>query len=273
MSIEVGGLNSIIPFSVASLTGLPLIDGDTLGRAFPELQMSLCTLAGVRACPMALADEKGNALMVEAVDNAWTERFVRSITLDMGGASYAALYPMTVLQAREAVLPGTLRMTQRCGQAVLEARARHENPVQALLRVTGGRVLFGGKLVDVQRRTDGRFNRGVALMQGLDQHQGSTLQLLFQNEFLLARSAEQVLCSTPDLIVVVDLETAEPITAEQLRYGLRVAVLGIGCAPAWRSARALELVGPRRFGYEVDYQPLQAPGPTGCERPQERAGP
>lgn len=261
LSIEVGGLNSIIPFSVASLTGLPLVDGDTLGRAFPELQMSLCTLAGVGACPMALADEKGNALMVEATDNAWTERFVRSITLDMGGASYAALYPMTGAQARQAVLPGTLRQTQRCGLAVLEARARHANPVQALLQATGGQVLFTGKVVDVQRRTDGRFNRGQARMQGLDLHQGGSLELLFQNEFLLARTPDRVLCSTPDLIVVVDSETAEPITAEQMRYGLRVSLLGIGCAPAWRSARGLALVGPRHFGYEIDYRPLQGAGP------------
>lgn len=258
LSIEVGGLNSTIPFSVASITGLPLVDGDTMGRAFPELQMSLCTLAGIGACPMALADEKGNALTVEAVDNAFTERFVRSITMDMGGASYAALYAMTAAQARPALVPGTIGLAQRCGQAVFDARARHADPVAALLQATGGQCLFKGKVGDVQRRTDGRFNLGAARLQGLDGHQGQALELLFQNEFLLARTPRQVLCSTPDLIVAVDLESAEPVTAEQMRYGLRVAVLGIACVPAWRTARALELVGPRYFGYDIDYLPLQA---------------
>lgn len=30
------------------------------------------------------------------------------------------------------------------------------------------------------------------------------------------------------------------------------------CAEAWRSEEALALVGPRVFGYEVDYNPLPA---------------
>ncbi|MBV8619844.1 MAG: DUF917 domain-containing protein [Curvibacter sp.] len=273
VSIEVGGLNSVIPFSVASLTGLPLLDGDTLGRAFPELQMSLCTLAGIGACPMALADEKGNALTVDAVDNRSAERFVRSITMDMGGASYAALYAMTATQARQALLPGTIRMTQRCGQAVFDARARLGNPVSALLQATGGQCLFEGKVMDVQRRTDGRFNRGVAQLQGLDQHQGGTLEVLFQNEFLLARTPQQVLCSTPDLIVAVDLETAEPITGEQMRYGLRVAMLGIACAPAWRTPQALDLAGPRHFGYDIDYRPLGSPSSNQAAGPTARGAP
>lgn len=256
MCIEVGGLNSTIPFSVASVTGLPLIDGDTMGRAFPELQMTLCTLTGIDACPMTLADEKGNALTVQAVDNAFTERFVRSISMDMGGASYAALYAMTVAQARRALVPGSISMVQRCGLAVLNARARHEDPVAALLDATGGQYLFQGKVTDVQRRTDGRFNRGTAQLQGTGDCQGQTLELLFQNEFLLARTPQQVLCSTPDLIVAVDQESAEPVTAEHIRYGLRVAVIGIACVPAWRTAPALELVGPRYFGYDIEYQPL-----------------
>jgi DUF917 family protein len=73
----------------------------------------------------------------------------------------------------------------------------------------------------------------------------------------MARRGSQVLASTPDLICMVDLETGEPITAEQVRYGLRVAVLGLPCVPQWRTAAAIQLVGPRAFGYEVDYQPVE----------------
>jgi len=60
----------------------------------------------------------------------------------------------------------------------------------------------------------------------------------------------------PDLITVLDAETGEPVTTEALRYGFRVAVVGMPCAEAWRSAEALALVGPRVFGYDVDYRPL-----------------
>ena len=81
--------------------------------------------------------------------------------------------------------------------------------------------------------------------------------MLFQNEFLLARRGDDVLVSTPDLIVLLDLESGEPVTGELLRYGLRVAVLGIPCVHQWRSAAGLDLVGPRYFGYDVDYVPVE----------------
>jgi DUF917 family protein len=39
MPIECGGINSMIPLVVAATAGLPVVDADGMGRAFPELQM------------------------------------------------------------------------------------------------------------------------------------------------------------------------------------------------------------------------------------------
>jgi DUF917 family protein len=63
--------------------------------------------------------------------------------------------------------------------------------------------------------------------------------------------------SVPDLITVLDIETGEPITTEGLRYGFRVVVLGMPCTPKWRTPEGLALVGPRYFGYEIDYVPVE----------------
>ncbi|MCD6032282.1 MAG: hypothetical protein K0S78_4464, partial [Thermomicrobiales bacterium] len=73
MSCEAGGLNSTTPFTVAAELGIPLVDGDMMGRAFPELQMCTPTLYGVTATPMAIADEKGNSAVINTVNNRWTE--------------------------------------------------------------------------------------------------------------------------------------------------------------------------------------------------------
>ena len=59
MPMEAGGLNSMFPIAAAARLGLPLVDCDGMGRAFPELQMVTFTIGGVSASPMALADEKG----------------------------------------------------------------------------------------------------------------------------------------------------------------------------------------------------------------------
>jgi len=256
-SAEVGGLNSVIPFSVATQLDLPLVDGDTMGRAFPQLDMTLCTLQGIKAWPLALADEKGNSMLMTTIDNLHLERFARSITMDMGGACYSALYSMTVAQARTCLVQGSITMTQRAGQALFDARAKHLDPVTALVRVTRGHCLFKGKVTDLQRKIDGRWSKGEATIAGLDEHEGHSATLLYQNEFLMARSGDKVLASTPDLICTVDMETGEPITAEQIRYGLRVAVLGLPCVPEWRTAAAIRLVGPRAFGYDLDYKSVE----------------
>lgn len=44
--------------------GLPTVDGDLMGRAFPELQMCTPAYDGIPLTPAALADEKGNEMIV-----------------------------------------------------------------------------------------------------------------------------------------------------------------------------------------------------------------
>ena len=114
--LEAGGLNSMTPIVTAARTGLPLVDGDGMGRAFPELQMVLFTLDGIPSSPMAMADEKGNTVVLDTIDNHWSERIARSATVDMGCSASIALYPLTGEQAATALVPGTL--------SVISARAK-----------------------------------------------------------------------------------------------------------------------------------------------------
>jgi DUF917 family protein len=255
--IEAGGLNSTIPVAIAAEAGLPLVDGDGMGRAFPELQMVSMTLHGISACPMAMADERGNAVVLEAVDNPSTERLARALTVEMGGAALIALYPMTGAQAREAMLPGSLSLIHAIGRIVGDERAAHRNPADRIVAQLGGLRLFEGRVVDVERRTEGGFARGAARIEGMDGHGGRTLTLHFQNEFLVAKEEGRLRASTPDLICLLDLETGEPITTEAVRYGFRVAVLGLPCDPRWRSPKGLETVGPGYFGYNHAYHPIE----------------
>ena len=54
MPMEAGGVNSMLPIAAAARLGLPMVDCDGMGRAFPELQMVTFTIGGVKATPMAL---------------------------------------------------------------------------------------------------------------------------------------------------------------------------------------------------------------------------
>src|SRR5215831_13758858 len=47
ISAEIGGANAMSPMIVAAQTGRPVVDGDGMGRAFPELQMETFVIEGL----------------------------------------------------------------------------------------------------------------------------------------------------------------------------------------------------------------------------------
>lgn len=257
MSGEIGGLNSVVPFTVAAALGIPMVDADGMGRAYPELQMSIPAMIGVTAYPMAIADEKGNSAIINTINNHWTETLARTLTIDMGCSAMIALYAMTGRQVKDGAVLGTITLTERIGKALRTAHSNGIDPVEAVRDVTGGAIIWNGKISDIQRRTETGFARGDATVSGLGEYEGEDLTISFQNEFLIARTPTRVLITTPDLITLLDAETGHPITTEELRYGFRVAVLAIPSDPRWRSEAGLQLVGPRYFGYDVDYVPFE----------------
>lgn len=268
--LEIGGLNSMTPIVSAAMTGLPLVDADGMGRAFPELQMVLMTVDGIACSPMAMADEKGNTLLLETIDNSWAERIARTVTVDMGCSATIALYPLTGREARQSLVPRTLTLARDLGRLIEDARAANLDPAEELVARTGGRLVGRGKVTDVRRRTVGGFARGTASIEGVDESAGSTITLDFQNEHLLVRRDDETVASVPDLICVLDADTGEPVTAEAMRFGFRVSVVVLPCHPRWRAPAALDLVGPRAFGYDHDYEPVDSRAvarPSSSSRP------
>jgi hypothetical protein len=257
LCVEAGGVNSTMPFVVAAASGLPLIDGDGMGRAYPELQMVTFTMHGVSATPMVLCDDKGNSLVLSTVSNAWTERLARAATVEMGGSALLAFYPMDGATAKKAVVRGTLSLCSALGGILRQARAAHDDPVAAVAAHVGAEVVFHGRIRDIERRTVGGFARGTARFEGVEEWNGHSMVLEFQNEFLIAYRDNEVLVTTPDLITVLDAENGQPVTADSLRYGLRLKVLAFASDPQWRTPEGLALIGPRYFGYGIDYKPYQ----------------
>lgn len=245
---EVGGVNSTIPIAAAAALGLPLVDADGMGRAFPELQMVLPTLYGVTASPLAFSDEKGNTGVLQTADNSWTERIARVACVEMGCSVMISGFSMSGTAARESLVSGSLSRCIEIGQRIATARDEKTDPVDAVVDLLGGRELFDGKVVDVHRATTTGFARGRARIDG---ESGATLTLQFQNEHLVAEAAGEILATTPDLIMVLDGESGEPITTEGLRYGQRVRVIAAPADERWHSEAALAMVGPGYFGYDM----------------------
>lgn len=255
--IEEGGINSQIPIAVAANLRLPLVDCDGMGRAFPELQMVTFTLYGITATPMVMADEKGNTLQLDAIDNLWTERIARAVTVQMGGSALIAVYPMVGRRLKEACIKRSVTLAMDVGRIIAEARQHGSNPADGVIEHMKSTVIFKGKVTDILRRTTAGFAKGEVTFQGLDEFQTKSLKIRFQNENLVATVDGRPVAMVPDLISVLDLESGLPITTEGIRYGNRAIVLGSPCDPKWRTPGGVKLVGPRYFGYDFDYVPVE----------------
>jgi DUF917 family protein len=265
MPIECGGINSMIPLIVAAETGLPVVDADGMGRAFPELSMETFAVYGVHGSPLALSGERGETVVIDTGDDdRQMEWLARGVTIRLGGVSHIAEYAMTGADVKRTAVPRTLSMALALGRAIREAREGHSSPVQAIADTLAPtlyshvRELFVGKVSDVERRTTEGFAKGSAVIASLDPQDDDRLDIAFQNENLIARRGGEVVAIVPDLICVVDMETCEPVTTEGLRYGQRVRVLGISTPEMMRTPAALEAFGPSAFGLDEPFVPVEA---------------
>jgi DUF917 family protein len=257
MPMEAGGLNSMFPIAAAARLGLPMVDCDGMGRAFPELQMVTFTIGGINATPMALTDEKGNSVIFQTITNKWTEELARSVTMSCGGSVAVALYTMTGTQMKKYGVKNIVTRSQKIGEAIRTVKDSDLTPEEHFLKFTEGYPLFRGKIVDVLRETRGAFNYGKVVLEGIWEYKGHEAFVEFQNENLTATVDDFIVATVPDLICLVDTETFSPVTTDALKYGKRVLLVGLKCFEMWRSPEGLDLVGPRYFGCDTDYIPLE----------------
>ena len=254
MAGEIGGGNGVLPVAWAAGMGLPIVDADGMGRAFPEIPQVTMQLAGISPSPAVMTDERGNLIVFRTISDRWMERLERAAAVEFGGAASSTEFSLTAAQARTATVRNSVSFAIRIGAAVAAAAG---DRVAALIAEIGAFRLITGKITDVDRQTRLGFVRGSVVVEGLGSDTGRLLRIELQNENLVALERGSVLASVPDLITVLDSETADAIATERLRYGQRVTVIAFGCDPVWRTRAGIAATGPRSFGYDFDYKPVE----------------
>ena len=254
---EIGGANSMQPMIAGLQAGIPTVDSDGMGRAFPEIQMSSFLFDGdVMATPLAMVDAGDNALVIPYTkSNIWAERLARNAAVSMGARAGLAGFVLTGKQLKATGVHYTMTLAHALGCRVLQAQKDGDDVPEVVAQMLEGRVLFRGKISDVHRRTTKGFARGTVQIESFG-NPNDQLKIEFQNEFLIAMLNGEVLVTVPDLICIVTDDTGDPVTTELLRYGTRVAFLGVPAPVQLKSPQALKFVGPQAFGYDVDFRPL-----------------
>ena len=259
MSLEIGGGNGIQPMLVSALTGYPVVDADTMGRAFPEAQMTSVAVAGLQCYPLALADIRDNEVIIPRAESwHWMERISRKICTEVGSIAATCKAPRTGREIKDHAVLYTTTKAIDLGGAVITARRQHRDPTQAILDACDGLRLFTGKVVDIERRATEGFLRGRAVIEGLGDDAGELFTLHFQNEFSVGYRGEEPVVMTPDLICVVDSVSGDGIGTDVIRYGQRVSVLALPAPEVFLTEAGLRNVGPRAFGFDLDFRSVFA---------------
>lgn len=259
---EIGGINSVMPLVLAARTGLPVVNADGMGRAFPEIQMVTFGVYGCDISPIVISNEQGDIVTLDTHSNRQGESLARAVVVKMGAQAQIGIYPMSGREVKKSCIPETLQLALSTGRTIREAGSKGEDPFEALKNMFASgvnqrvfRVLFDGKIIDVKRNTVDGFTVGEVDLEGISGQQGC-LKVVFQNENIIVYKDGVPVAMVPDLITIMDRETAEPLTTDSLKYGQRVKVVGLSVTDVMKTDEALSVFGPSCFGLKEVYVPL-----------------
>ena len=265
VAAEIGGLNGLSPLIAAGLTGLPVVNADGMGRAFPRSDQVTFAIYGEDATPTIVGNEHGELVVIERAANDRVETLVRSLSVAMGSKCFSIDYPLSGRAVRRLGVPRTLSLARDIGRVINGAASGSDEPFERLKAMLArdwgrsSRCLFEGRVTDKRHDVRSGFGFGRVQIAGAG---GEVLDLHFQNEFLVAEMDERPLCTTPDILSVVEADSLRNIGSDAVRYGQRVKLLAIEAPPLMTSPQALARVGPRAFGFDFDFTSMAGHAPS-----------
>ena len=154
-------------------------------------------------------------------------------------------------------VPGGVSRALAVGRAIREAVARGQDPVAAAARALDGWVLFRGRVVRKEWESRDGYMLGTTTVEGEAGDAGHTLRIWFKNENHVTWRDGRGWVVSPDLIMVLDAASGEPYTNTALLEGASVGVVGARADSKLRTARAVAGLGPRHYGYDLEYTPIE----------------
>ncbi|EFY95440.2 hydantoinase [Metarhizium robertsii ARSEF 23] len=271
---EVGGGNGLSIFSTAVNYNLPVVDGDTMGRAFPAMYHSTTSVYGHPLTPCCITDCRGVISILMGADSPdRVEKVLRSTAIELGLGCAVCTNPLSGKSIKSHAVPRTLSLAWYLGRAIHLARRKKTSYIEAVSHIGKARLIFAGKIIDVQRNISDGYTKGHVLLAPLsleeqegvktDSHSNRQadkhMLIPFQNEYLYAaltdptgKEADQIICTVPELISVLG-QDGEAIGSQDLKYGLRVSVIAMPAHPLWKTPQGLRVGGPQGFGLEIPF--------------------
>jgi DUF917 family protein len=254
---ELGGLNTSVALYIAAKLGLPMVDGDLLGRAGPELHQCTAHLFGVSMCPSAIVTTTGNIVIVKGygtIDDY--EATARHQSVLAGDSAAVVDTPMSLQDANKVVLKGTVSLCYQLGKAVVRARSKARDPVQAVIDTLHGWKIFQGRVTKFRWKNEGGFLKADVWLDGTGAFRGHKLRSWIMNEHIMVWRDRKPIVMPPDLMSLLR-SNGEGVTNGELHEGMNLTAIAARAPGVWRTAKGLSLFGPRHFGFDLDYVPVE----------------
>lgn len=253
--------STLTAFLMASDLELPVIDACITGRAVPEMQQSIPFINGILGAPAALVTRWGDRILIEkAVDDYRLEDLARAVAVASGGSVQMAANALSGVEARRGLIKGAVSQAILFGRTVREAHARGDDPVSALVKVSNGYKLFQGVVTKADLKGDRGFTWSDVELKGSGPYAGHTYKVFVKNENIVSWLDGKPDAMSPDLICNLDPKTGDTVFAQGLgAYPLNaeVAMVAIPSSPQWRIPKGIDVLGPRAFGFDFDYVPIE----------------
>ncbi|HUY99514.1 MAG TPA: DUF917 domain-containing protein [Thermomicrobiaceae bacterium] len=259
IAVELGSSNTVNPMLVAAALGVPFVDGDYCGRAKPEIQQSTLEIEGRGVWPLVFLDRWGDVVHIpEAASTAMVDRIGRHLcSAALGGVAVArSLLPAG--QASQALVRGSCEAAYLAGCTLRHAREQRGDPVSAVVEHLGGAHLFDGVVESTEEDPESGYQFHVCThhVTGSGSFHGRRCAIWVKNEHHIVWVDDVPAVTSPDIIAVLDRISGRPLTNHEIVPGQAVAVIASPpLDPRWRSPKGLALLGPRAFGFGLDYVP------------------
>lgn len=255
---ELGPESVAIPLAVGARMGIPVVDGDYVGRAVPEETQSTYCLYSKQSNLFAGVDRWGNRVFVRnAVNTHSLERMAKMLAIASYGEIAVATTPLIAKEMKEIIVPKTLSTCLKIGQALRGAREGNIDVIAAGLEVAGGWHLFAGTITNIETEDRDGYLFGTVEITGEEDFLGHTLKIWFKNENLVSWLDDESWVCSPDLFSILDRAKGHGIYNSALKEGDEVAIIGMRAPEVFRSEAGLAITGPRYFGFDIEYRPIE----------------
>ena len=250
---ELGAGNSISPMLVAIQMGIPVVNGDPVGRAVPQIDMTTFHLGGIDISPLALVNEDKISAVIRTGTPYDMERVARAVSAELGNVAAVACYSMSGADMKRLIIRDTTTLVENIGATMRTARESGADVAQAVIDGYDGYLLGKGTVTVMESETKKGFDFAHVQVEG-----DLPIQIGVQNENLVAHRGDQLVAVVPDLICAIS-DKGMPLSNAEIEVGQKITYVGFKAHPMFRTQAAFDLFATALgvLEYDAGFVPIE----------------